>query len=119
MLIVAFPILTMVPGADFGNMLENEWDTMAMLQSNQTLVSLILVYTFSCATYNMAGIAVTGALSAVHRVMLEAMRTSIVWGFGLFVHYGISSEYSFGEALTPYSWLEVLGFFVLIFGQAV
>lgn len=118
MLSVAFPVLAFLPGGDNGS-LENEWDTLTMLRSNQTLVSLMLVYTFSCATYNMAGIAVTGALSAVHRVMLEAFRTSIVWGFGLFVHYGLGPEYSFGEAITPYSGLEVLGFVVLMLGQAI
>jgi len=70
-------------------------------------------------TYNMSGIAVTDALSAVHRVMLEAFRTSIVWIFGLTVHYMIDPKSPFGEAWTPYSWIEVCGFIVLMMGQAI
>lgn len=120
MLLVAFPILAYLPGNDFGS-LENEWDTWDMLQSSQPLICMMVVYTFSCATYNMSGIAVTGALSAVHRVMLEAFRTSIVWAFGLSVHYGPFGleDSPFGEAWTPYSYLEVIGFIILMFGQAI
>eukprot|EP00435_Cladocopium_sp_Y103_P047737 s2372_g14.t1 len=64
------------------------------------LFSLILLYTFSCATYNISGIAVTGALSAVHRVMLEALRTLIVWAFGLWVHYCVDRTSLMGEVWT-------------------
>eukprot|EP00443_Scrippsiella_acuminata_P039178 CAMPEP_0115252682 /NCGR_PEP_ID=MMETSP0270-20121206/44270_1 /TAXON_ID=71861 /ORGANISM="Scrippsiella trochoidea, Strain CCMP3099" /LENGTH=369 /DNA_ID=CAMNT_0002668139 /DNA_START=168 /DNA_END=1277 /DNA_ORIENTATION=- len=118
MLFFAFPLLYFVPGDDNGH-LEDELDSFAMLRSSVPLAAMILVYTFSCATYNMAGIAVTGALSAVHRVMLEAFRTSIVWIFGLTVHYCFDPASPFGEAWTPYSWMEVVGFFVLMLGQAV
>lgn len=117
MLSVAFPILYTLPGSDGGHF-ENEGDTVAMLQNSPQLVQMILIYTFSCATYNMSGIAVTGALSAVHRVMLEALRTCIVWAFGLTVHYGYDKHSKFGEVWTPYSWLEVAGFLVLVLGQA-
>merc|ERR1712039_119160 len=118
MLMIVFPVLYAIPGNDNGH-LEDELDSFAMLRSSAPLFSMILVYTFSCATYNMAGIAVTGALSAVHRVMLEAFRTSIVWIFGLTVHYCFDPASPFGEAWTPYSWMEVVGFGVLMLGQAV
>jgi len=116
MLGVAFPLLYGLPGSDRGHM-ENEADTIAMLKNSPALINMIVIYTFSCATYNMSGIAVTGALSAVHRVMLEALRTVIVWAFGLAVHYCDESS-KFGEVWTPYSWLEVAGFVVLVLGQA-
>mmetsp|Transcript_11659 Transcript_11659/g.25507 ORF Transcript_11659/g.25507 Transcript_11659/m.25507 type:complete len:404 (+) Transcript_11659:81-1292(+) len=118
MLFMVFPLLWYIPGADHGH-LEDEWDAVAMISSSQPLYTLLAIYTFSCASYNMAGIAVTGALSAVHRVMLEAFRTSVVWVFGLAVHYCISPTAKIGEAWTPYSWLEVAGFVVLIAGQVI
>merc|ERR1719277_780810 len=118
MLMIVFPVLYAIPGNDNGHM-EDELDSFAMLRSSVPLLIMILVYTFSCCTYNMSGIAVTGALSAVHRVMLEAFRTSIVWVFGLIVHYYFDPASPFGEAWTPYSWIEVLGFIVLMLGQAV
>lgn len=38
---------------------------------------VVLIYLFSCGTFNITGIAVTGALSAVHRMMLDASRTCL------------------------------------------
>lgn len=118
MLVFVMPLLYVLPGEDHGH-LEDEADSWVLLCSNPSLCWLMALYTFSCATYNMAGIAVTGALSAVHRVMLEALRTLIVWAFGLFVHYKIDPSSKFGEAWTPYSLLEVAGFVMLILGQAL
>lgn len=118
MLVVAFPALYYLPGADHGHQ-EDEMDAFVMVCNNKTLLLNMAVYTFSCVTYNMAGIAVTGALSAVHRTMLEAFRTCIVWVFGLSVHYFYDSQSKFGEAWTPYSYLEVIGFVFLMFGQGI
>mmetsp|Transcript_75399 Transcript_75399/g.218975 ORF Transcript_75399/g.218975 Transcript_75399/m.218975 type:complete len:402 (+) Transcript_75399:82-1287(+) len=118
MLAVVFPALYFLPGGDHGH-LENDLDAVAMLCSSAPLMMVVAVYTFSCATYNIAGIAVTDALSSVHRVMLEAFRTSIVWVFGLVVHYCFDSSSPFGEAWTKYSWIEVAGFGFVMLGQAI
>jgi len=118
MSVAAFPLLYCLPGSDHGH-LENDLDAVAMLRSSSSLEMVIAVYIFSCATYNIAGMAVTGALSAVHRVMLEGLRTCIVWVFGLTVHYCFDPTSAFGEAWTDYSWLEVTGFLFLLLGQAV
>lgn len=118
MLVVAFPLLYYLPGVDRGH-LEDEPDAFSMVASDKALLVMIMVYMFSCMTYNMSGIAVTGALSAVHRVMLEAFRTSIVWIFGLAVHYYYDPLSKFGEEWTDWSWLEVCGFIILMLGQAV
>lgn len=118
MLFIVFPLLYVIPGSDRGH-LEDELDAFTMIGSDGSLLGLMLLFAFSCATYNMSGIAVTGALSAVHRVMLEAFRTSIVWVFGLMVHYYYDPESKFGEAWTPYSRFEVFGFLILMLGQAV
>mmetsp|Transcript_136288 Transcript_136288/g.271819 ORF Transcript_136288/g.271819 Transcript_136288/m.271819 type:complete len:217 (-) Transcript_136288:300-950(-) len=118
MLLVAFPMFYLMPGQD-GGRFEDEGDTMTMISNSNSLVSALLVFAFSCTTYNMAGICVTGALSAVHRVMLEAFRTCIVWAFGLSVHYFYDPNSKFGEVWTPYSILEVGGFVFVVFGQAI
>merc|ERR1711972_724615 len=117
MLFIVFPVLYMLPGADNGHM-EDVFDTLAMLASNPQLVGMYCLYIFSCGTYNMAGIKVTGALSAVHRVMIEALRTCVLWVFGITVHH-FSPLSPFGEALNSFSILEVFGFLLLIKGQAV
>lgn len=112
MLLIVFPVV------GYYN-LEDEHDTWTQIMDNRNIQATILVYSFSCATYNVVGMLVTHALSALHRVMLEALRTTIIWAFGLLMYYGVSSGSQFGEAWTPYSYLEVIGFFFLIGGQAV
>merc|ERR1719387_2514587 len=87
-----------------------------MLRNNHALLAMVLIYTGSCAAYNVAGIGVTGTLGAVQRTMIEATRSLVVWGVGLSVHE-ISPESPFSEVLTRYSWLQLLGFALLIAGQ--
>lgn len=116
--VCVFPLLKILPGNDLGK-LEDTSDSLTMLSNDLPLTWMIVLFTFSCATYNMAAIGVTGALSALHRVMLEAFRTSLVWIFGLTVHYGYDPTSRFGEKWTSYSWLEVAGFVFLIVGQAI
>jgi len=118
MITVVFPLLYVLPGSDNGS-LENVYDTYLMLSNNHTLLALICLYIFSCSTYNIAGMLVTGALSAVHRTMLEASRTMFIWLFGLTVHYFISPTAGFGEVWTPYSYIQLMGFLVVIMGQTV
>ncbi len=60
----------------------------------------------------------TGALSAVHGGMIEALRTSVVWAFGLIVR-SMNPESAVGEVWTDYSPLQVVGFVLIIVGQCV
>lgn len=117
LLLVIHPLVWIMPGSDNGHV-EDPFDTVAMLRSSASLVAIVLVYTFSVAAYNVAGICVTGALSALHRVLIEACRTVVVWSFGLFVHYGIDSTSPFGEVWTHYSYLQLIGFVLLLMGQS-
>lgn len=115
---VVFPLCYLIPGSDNGHF-EDTWDSITMVQNDSSLQCLVLIYIFSCATYNCSGMAVTSQLSAVHRTMLEASRTAAIWALDLFVHYGVNDKASFGEAWMPYSWLQLVGFGFLILGQMV
>jgi len=57
---------------------------------------------------------VTASLTAVHRTLIDACRTLLIWVVDLFIYYVISPEY--GEVWTQYSYLEVIGFILLVFG---
>jgi len=118
MTIILSPFLYIIPGFGHGH-LEDEVDAATMVASSATLATLICVYIFCCFAYNLAGITVTGVLSSVHRVMLEAFRTCAVWFFGLYVHYFVSSTSLAGESFTRYSSLQVLGFIIIICGQTI
>lgn len=117
MLIVVYPLLWFVPGHDHGHF-EDAVDTFTMVGNSPHLFGLVVVYLLSCGSFNASGIAVTGALSATHRMMMDASRTSVIWGFGLAVHY-YDPESPSGEAWTPYSYLQLIGFLILVTGQAI
>jgi len=119
MLFVVFPALYFIPGSDALNTQENLYDTIVMMGNNKSLQYLVLLYVFSVFTYNMSGMLVTYALSAVHRTMLEASRTAVIWIVDLVIHYWICPSSSFGEVWTSWSWLQLLGFAFLILGQSV
>jgi hypothetical protein len=56
-------------------------------------------------------------LTAVHRTLVDASRTILVWVVDLFVYYVIDENY--GEAWQKYSWIQFVGFFLLICGTLV
>jgi drug/metabolite transporter (DMT)-like permease len=114
---VVFPICYSLGG-------EDALDSVVMVENSTPLLCLVITYIFSCATYNFAGMTVTSQLSAVHRTMLEATRTAGIWAIDLFVYYCVpgpkpGEHISFGEAWMPYSWLQLLGFGLLVVGQLV
>lgn len=64
--------------------------------------------------YNFFGLSVAKELSSVHRTLIDAMRTVIVWCVSISIHYGISINY--GEAFNEYSMVQLAGFCFLILG---
>lgn len=119
MIVIMFPLLYSLPGDDAGGSMENALDTWRMLNNNPNLFCLIGLYIFSCSTYNIAGMLVTGALSGVHRMMLEASRTMFIWIINLCVFYFIDPKLGFGEEWTNWSWIQLIGFLFVIFGQTI
>jgi len=118
MIVVAYPLLWVIPGADHGH-LEDPVDTFWQMYHSGAIQAMVVVYIFSCATFNATGIAVTQALSAVHRMMLDATRTTLIWAFDLMVHYWFDPRSPFGEVWNSYSPLQLFGFAILVIGQAV
>lgn len=59
----------------------------------------------------------TKKLTAVHRTLVDALRTILVWGVDLFIYYLIDE--SFGESWNHYSYVQVLGFMLLLLGTTI
>jgi len=118
MIVFVYPVLWALPGQDHGHM-EDAFDTFEQIKNSSAVQALALTYLFSCATFNATGIVISGVLSAVHRVILVAITTLLIWGFGLYVHYCYDSTSEFGEVWTPYSPIQLVGFCFLVMGQAV
>lgn len=118
MLFMVYPLLWVLPGQDHGHY-EDIVDTVTMIKNNSTLFWLVMLYLFSCGSFNASGIKVTGELSATHRMMMDASRTSVIWCFGLGMHYIVDPNSPTGEAWTSYSYLQLVGFVILVCGQAI
>ena len=77
----------------------------------------MLTYTLFIGTYNVLANCVTARLNAVVRSILEALRTLGVWIIDLAVWYaGWRSGGSPGEQWSEYSWLELAGYVMLVYG---
>jgi len=114
MLAIIFPIVGALPGDDVGGVVENLENDIFMLKHSKELQQVVVVYLVSVFTYNIAGMMVTYSLSAVHRTMLEASRTVVIWAVDLILH-AVNPKY--GEVWSMWSYLQLGGFVLLILGQ--
>ncbi|KAK4530648.1 hypothetical protein CCYA_CCYA05G1505 [Cyanidiococcus yangmingshanensis] len=115
---VIFPLAYILPGADYGNRWEDTVDSLVMIVHSRALMLILLTDAASMLLFNMFSMNVTQLSSALFRTMLETLRTFLVWIIDLWIYYRWS-EGRFGEAWTPYSWLQVVGFLIVVAGTWV
>ena len=98
-------------GDSIGNnprhVLEDSYDGLYQLAHNWRLGVTFIGTTFSIAFFNFAGISVTKELSATTRMVLDSVRTLVIWGVSLAIGW------------QPFQALQLLGFAVLITGMCV
>ena len=104
---------------DVGGVYENTSDAFAMIGNSHQLQSLLFVSFVSVLIYNVCGVMVTQQASAVHHTFLDATRTIFVWLASVAVYYYPGSDRSFGEPLTYWSILQLIGFVFLLVGESV
>lgn len=125
-MIALLSLFYFLPGQDNGSY-ENFPDTMfKIVKSPFPLDVWGAIYLVSIGCYNFFGTTMTGQLSAVHRCLVDALRTAVVWGVELTVFYatkdsacspeGRSRGECFGVEWGPHSYLQLIGFVVLLFG---
>jgi len=76
-------------------------------QGSPTLAVAVAGNVISIAFFNFFGISVTKAMSATHRMVLDSVRTMVIWAFSLLV------------AWQEFNYFQVLGFTVLLAGTFV
>lgn len=106
-------------GEDVGGVYENTADTVAMIWSCSSLEILLAISFVSVFVYNVCGVMVTQQASAVHHTFLDATRTVFVWAASVAVYYHPGSDRSFGEPLTWWSILQLIGFVALMLGECI
>jgi len=94
--------------------LDDVWDGMQQVFAggNALLTSAMIAVVLSIAFFNFFGISVTKSLSAAHRMVLDSTRSVVVWIFSLAVAPPNGDPQKF-------SWMQLLGFIILIAGSLV
>lgn len=98
-------------GAPFNNnahgSLEDFFDAFAQISGNGQLQLALLGTVVSIAFFNFAGISVTKEISATTRMVLDSVRTMVIWVVAL------------GVGWQQFHWLQVAGFTALLFGMCL
>jgi len=94
---------------------ENIFDALTQVKNSNVLIVTSVVSVFVLLAYNWVGNMITKYLNAVARSMLEACRTIGVWTVGLILYYPANSK-GIGEEWTHWSFLELGGFVLLVYG---
>lgn len=113
---IMYPIGYAIPGPDHGS-LENPYNTWIMFKNSQAIQLMFLVYFFAIFGYNLFGILVTYMLNSIWKAILDNFRPISIWVTDLFIFYYIST--SFGETWTVYSYIQLVGMIVLLYGTAI
>eukprot|EP00299_Pterocystis_sp_00344_P015784 c7896_g1_i1.p1 GENE.c7896_g1_i1~~c7896_g1_i1.p1 ORF type:complete len:409 (-),score=105.16 c7896_g1_i1:25-1251(-) len=97
---------------------ENALDAATMLGNNGFLLFLVLLYWVSIAFYNFCGLSLSKKLSSVHRTLVDACRTVVVWVANIILWYATDGQY--GEKwVTKTGLLQLLGFSLMVFGTLI
>jgi hypothetical protein len=118
-LLVVYPLAYYLPGDDHGSY-EDPFNTYHMVMTSPTIQWAFVVYFFTIFAYNLFAVLVTYSLNSIWHAILDNFRPITVWGADLFIYYAIISlQGEFGEPWTKYSWVQLLGMCVLLYGTAV
>merc|ERR1719430_876474 len=109
--LLLIPFRFIYVGDKFGknphHVLEDAYDGLYQLAHNPLLAIAFSGTVISIAFFNFAGISVTKELSATTRMVLDSIRTIVIWGFSLAVGW------------QEFYLLQLLGFVILVSGMCV
>jgi len=96
-----------VPGSSGGNHLESTPDAFVQM-SNSWVVSIALVGTVvSISFFNFFGLSVTKTISATTRMVLDSIRTFVIWAISLAIGW------------QDFQYFQVIGFVLLLLGTFI
>jgi len=111
---VILPLFYTLPGSDMGSV-ENTADSLLMLRNNGVIIFAEAMNCLSVLSYNYFGLTLTQDFTAMHRVIIEASRSLLVWASDLLIFYALSGG-TMGESWEWSSWIQLGGFAVLLAG---
>lgn len=116
-LVIVYPLAYILPGNDHGSY-EDPINTLTMFANSSTIQYAFMIYFFVIFMYNLLAVLVTFMLDSVWHAILDNFRPITVWVTDLFIFYVIASGV-FGEPWTKYSWIQLFGMIVLLYGTAI
>ncbi|XP_071484700.1 solute carrier family 35 member F6-like [Diadema antillarum] len=117
--LIVLPVLYFIPDEEaYTGRYEDSIDAILQIGNSGKLLAFCLLYLFSIAGYNYFGLSVTKSLTAVHRTLIDACRTIVVWIVGLIIYYAFDP--TFGEPFdVTYGILKIDGFMFLLIGTGL
>lgn len=113
---VMYPIGYLMPGDDNGSY-EDPFNTWAMLVHSKNIQVAFVIYFFVIFFYNLFAVLVTFMLSSIWHAILDNFRPITIWVTDLIIFYYINPF--FGETWTQYSYIQIAGMAVLLYGTAI
>lgn len=113
---IVLTVMYFIPGGDAGSY-ENVGDSVYMLFHSGTIMGFMITYLVSISFFNFFGVTISGQVSAQHRTITDALRTSIVWVVQLVLYYSGATLY--GTKWEKHSWVELIGFIFLMLGSFI
>lgn len=105
------PMYFITVGAPFNNnahgTLEDLPDALVQIGNSWRLMMAVSGTVVSIAFFNFAGISVTKEISATSRMVLDSVRTLVIWAVSLLLTW------------QQFQWLQVVGFAALLFGMCL
>lgn len=110
-----------------GGQFEQPYDALAQIQNETGILLALLGTILSIATFNWAGLSVTKEMSATTRMVLDSLRTIIIWVFGLIAidnHTYVGEKNHKAEHWEVFDasgpgYLQLLGFALLLIGSGL
>lgn len=121
---VLLPIVHHIPGDDCGKV-EDTMNTLEQLKNSGLAVGLSISYIIGLMLMNWTSQQISQQLSSVHRNLVSASRTVLVWVGSLILYYATPNSVDdkgkrlYGEAWTNWSLVEMAGFLVLVGGTVL
>lgn len=116
-LVLLYPLAYYLPGDDHGSF-EDPFNTYAMIVNTPTIQWAFLIYFFAIFGYNLFAVLVTYTLNSIWHSILDNFRPISVWLADLAIFYVFTSG-NFGEPWTAYSFIQLFGMVVLLYGTSI
>lgn len=97
-------VMYYIPGNSAGNHFENTPDAFVQLGNSTIVLVAIIGNIFSIAFFNFFGISITKYANATTRMVMDSIRTIVIWGVDLIIGW------------EKFQYLQIIGFILLILG---